>query len=162
MPCGQVAGLLTIYMIPLIFISALKAVIAWFAVSFFGTNLVGMIGRGFLEKPLDKGEYPDYLKNEVKNWNRTDKLTTVLSILATIVICFFVYRWWGILFLIAIILVMVSRIPDLYWEVCILPKELGGSYPVPKEVIRQALKAKRGKSLWDIFTTFLTWIPLVV
>lgn len=151
-------------MILLIFISLLKAMIAFFVLSFLGTNLVGMIGRGFLEYPWYKykGEYSDCLKNEVKKWNRADKLTTVLSILATIGILFLIYRWWGILFLIATIFVMISRIPDLYWEVCVLPRELGGSYPVPKDVIRQALKAKRNKSSWDVFKTFLTWIPFVM
>jgi len=145
----------------LILISIVKALIAWFVITYLGTNLVGMIGRGFLEKPLDINEHPDFLKNEVKKWNRAGKLTTVLSIVATIGICFFIYRWWGILFLIAIILIMISRIPDLYWEVRVLPKELGIPYPVPKDLIRKAIKSQN-RSMWNILLASLTWIALVV
>ncbi|KKQ07023.1 MAG: hypothetical protein US18_C0027G0016 [Parcubacteria group bacterium GW2011_GWB1_36_5] len=145
----------------LILISIVKALIAWFVLTYLGTNLVGMIGRGFLEKPLDINEHPDFLKNEVKKWNRAGKLTTVLSIVATVGISFFIYQWWGILFLIAIILVMISRIPDLYWEVCILPKKLGVPYPVPKDLIRKAIKSQN-RGMQNILLASLTWIALVV
>ncbi|OGZ97386.1 MAG: hypothetical protein A3G49_01265 [Candidatus Sungbacteria bacterium RIFCSPLOWO2_12_FULL_41_11] len=134
-------------MISFIFISILKAVITWFIITYLGTNLVGMVGRGFFEKPLVSGNH----------------LVTFTSILATIGICFYIYYWWGVLFLISIILIMISRIPDLYWEVRILPKELGVAYPVPKDLIRKAIKSKsRSMPLWDILLTSLTWIALLL
>ena len=89
-------------MIYLIFISIVKAVITWLVITYLGPNLVGMIGRGFLEQPLATDSNLDFLKDEVKKWNRAGKLTTILSIVATIGICFFIYYWWGVLFLIAI------------------------------------------------------------
>ena len=134
-------------MVSLILISTLKAVITWFIIVYLGTNLIGMIGRGFFEKPLVSGNY----------------VVTFMSILATIGICFYIYHWWGILFLIAIILIMISRVPDLYWEVRTLPRELGIPYPVPKDLIRKVIKSKvRNMPLWDILLTSLTWIALIV
>ena len=134
-------------MISIILISILKAVISWFVIVWLGTNLVGMVGRGFFEKPVVSGNH----------------FVTFISILATIGIGFFVYYKFGILFLVAIILIMVSRIPDLYWEVRILPKELGVPYPVPKDLIRKAIKLKTRKMpAWDILLTSFTWISLVV
>ncbi len=121
--------------------------IAWFIIVYIGTNLVGMVGRGFLEKPLVSGNH----------------VVTFVSILATIGICFYVYNWWGILFLIAIILIMMSRIPDLYWEVRILPTELGIPYPVPKNIIREAIKSKsRNKPFSNTLLSSLMWVALVV
>lgn len=134
-------------MIFLILISILKAVIAWFVVVYLGTNLIGMIGRGFFEKPLVSGNH----------------IVTFISILATIGICFYIYHWWGVLFLIAIILIMVSRVPDLYWEVRILPKELGVPYPVPKDLIRKAIKSKsRNEPIFSTLLASLTWVALAV
>ena len=147
----------------LIFISIIKAVIAWFIIVYVGTNLVGFIGRGFWEKPLDPNEHHEFLKGEIKKWNNSGVVVTILSILATIGIYFYLYYYWGTLFLIAIILVMISRIPDLYWEVRILPKELGVPYPVPKDLIRKAIKSKtRSKPFSNTLLASLTWVAFVV
>ncbi len=131
----------------LIIISILKAVVSWLIIVYLGTNLAGMIGRGFFEKPLVSGNH----------------LITLVSIFATIGICFYLYYYWGILFLVAMVLIMISRIPDLYWEVRILPKELGVPYPVPKDLIRKAIKSKNPRNPHsNILLTSLTWIALVV
>lgn len=131
-------------MIYLILISIIKALVAWFVLIYIGTNSTGMIGRGFFEKPLVSGNH----------------FVTLLSILATIAMYFYLYFWWGILFVIAMALIMISRIPDLYWEVRILPKKLNMSYPVPKDIIRRELKLKT--SFKDYFFTSLDWIALVI
>lgn len=150
-------------MVFLIFISILKAAIAWFVIVYLGTNLVGLIGRGFWEKPLNPNEHHEFLKKEIKKWNNSGVAVTILSILATIGIYFYLYHYWGILFLIAIILIMISRVPDLYWEVRILPKELGIPYPVPKDLIRKAIKSKsQDKPLSNTLLASLTWVALVV
>jgi len=134
-------------MVFLVFISILKAVITWLVIVWLGTNLIGMIGRGFFEKPLVSGNH----------------IVTLLSILTVIGICFYLYYYWGILFLTAIVLIMISRIPDLYWEVRILPKELGVPYPVPKDLIRKAIKSKSPNNPFsNILLTSLTWVALAV
>lgn len=134
-------------MTSLIFLSILKAVIAWLVILYLGTNLIGMVGRGFFEKPLVSGNH----------------LVTFVSILATVGFCFYLYYYWGILFLTAFILVMVSRLPDLYWEVRILPKELGMPYPIPKDLIRKAIKSKNPSNPYsDILSTSIIWIALVI
>lgn len=131
----------------LIFASILKAVVTWLVILYVGTNLIGMVGRGIFEKPLVSGNH----------------LVTFISTALILAVCFYVYMWWGILFLAPVILVMVSRIPDLYWEVRVLPKELDMQYPVPKDLIKKALKAKsRNASFWDYFFTSLDWIALII
>jgi len=150
-------------MVFLIFIAILKAVIAWLVIVYLGTNLVGFVGRGFWEKPLDPSEHHDFLKKEIKKWNNAGTAITILSILVTIGFCFYLYHYWGTLFLIAIILIMISRIPALYWEVRILPKELGVPYPVPKDLIRRAIKSKnQNKPFSNTLLSSLTWVALVI
>lgn len=150
-------------MVFLIFISIIKAIIAWFIIVYAGTNLAGFIGRGFWEKPLDPNEHHEFLRREIKKWNNSGIVVTILSILATIGIYFYLYYYWGILFLVAIILVMISRIPDLYWEVRILSKELGVPYPVPKDLIRKAIKSKtQSNPLSNTLLASLIWIALMV
>lgn len=134
-------------MVFIILISILKAVIAWLIIVYLGTNLIGMVGRGFFEKPLVSGNHT----------------ITFISILATIGFCIYLYYYWGILFLIAIVLVMLGRIPVLYWEVRILPKELSVSYPVPKDTIRRAIKSKTlSKPFSNTLLASLTWVALAV
>ncbi len=134
-------------MILLIITSILKAVIAWFIVGYIGTNLVGMIGRGFWEKSL----------------TFSDHVLTFISILATAGVLFYTYHSWGTLFLISTLFIMVSRVPDLYWEVRVLPNQLGVPYPVPKDLIRKAIKDKsRNMPLWDALLTSLNWIALLL
>src|SRR3990167_1495619 len=130
-------------MISFIFISILKAVITWFVIVYLGTNLVGMVGRGFFEKPLVSGNH----------------MVTFISIIATLGILYFVYYFFGILFLIPILLIMISRIPDLYWEVRILPKQLGVPYPVPKDIIQREIKLQPKTFLNTLFG-LLSWIAL--
>lgn len=134
-------------MTSLIFISILKAVIAWLVILYLGTNLIGMVGRGFFEKPLVSGNH----------------IVTFVSILATVGFGFYLYYYWGILFLVAIILIMASRLPDLYWEVRILPKELGVPYPVPKDLIRNAIKSEnRKKPFSNILISSLIWVSFAI
>jgi len=148
-------------MIALIIWSIIKAIVAWLIIVYAGTNLVGSIGRGLLEKPLDPNEYQDYLKNEVKRWNNSGIVVAILSSIITIAICYYVYSYWGILFLVALILEMISRIPDLYWEIRILPKELGILYPVPKDLIRKAIMNQK-PSTWNTLIGSITWINLAI
>ncbi|MDD3006690.1 MAG: hypothetical protein PHX30_03865 [Candidatus Pacebacteria bacterium] len=148
-------------MIALLIWSIIKAIVAWLIIVYAGTNLVGSIGRGLLEKPLDPNEYQDYLKNEVKKWNSSGIVVAILSSIITIAICYYVYSYWGILFLIAFILVMASRIPDLYWEIRVLPKKLGVPYPVPKDLIRKAIKNQES-SFWNTLAGLTIWIVLAI
>jgi len=142
-------------MLTVILASALKAIIAWLIIVYVATNLIGSIGRGLLEKPLDSDEYNDYLKKEIKKWNNSGIVVVILSSIITIGICYYLYNYWGILFLIALILEMISRIPDLYWEIRILPKELGVPYPVPKDLIRKAIMNQKSSS-WNTLTGLTT------
>lgn len=131
----------------MIIFSVIKALLVWAVILFVGTNLTGMVGRGLLEKSLDK----------------SDHFVTLISAIATVGILIFVYNLWGTLALSSIVLIMASRVPDLYWEVRLLPKELGVAYPVPKPLIQEAIKAKSHKMpWWDIIVQSFIWIALLL
>ncbi|TSC60216.1 MAG: hypothetical protein LiPW15_94 [Parcubacteria group bacterium LiPW_15] len=159
-------------MILLILTSILKAIIAWFIITYVGTNLIGFIGRGLWEERLDVNKLDlsdnpikDLAKKEIKRWNNSGDIITGLSFLATIGICYYLYSYWGTLFLIAIIITMASRAPDLYWEVRVLPKQLGIPYPVPKDLIRKAIKEDKNKSLFKTLlglSSFATFVILFI
>jgi len=56
---------------------------------------------------------------------------------------------------------MISRVPDLYWEIRVLPKELNLPYPIPRDIINREIK-KQKKSFRDYILTSLDWIALII
>lgn len=125
----------------------IKIIITWLVITFIGTNLIGMIGRGIWEE----------------NLKPTDHVITLASTFGSLVIFYFLYAYGGILLMVALALAMLSRVYDLYWEIKILPKALGIAYPVPKPDIRRAIMDKEPPApWWNNLLEVLTWVNLVI
>jgi len=97
-----------------IFISIIKAIIGYVIIIFAGTNLIGIIVRGII---------PSYKKDETGNLTLVEDLTSVRSIIITVfsfLLCiayfYALYHYWNIGVVIAAVIVMFSRLPDLLFE----------------------------------------------
>lgn len=97
-----------------IFISIIKAIIGYVIIIFAGTNLIGIIVRGII---------PSYKKDETGNLTLVEDLSSVRSIIITVfsfLLCiayfYALYHYWNIGVVIAAVIVMFSRLPDLLFE----------------------------------------------
>ncbi len=143
----------------LIVVSAVKALIVWFIVMLVGTNLAGLVGRGIWEG--SSAAYNGPIDKEAKRFNN---IINVFSVFLAVMLLVAVYKYLGIIFLIALLLTMISRAPDLYWEIRVLPKKLNLPYPLPRDVINRELakEIKKQKSFQDYIIASLTWIALII
>ena len=68
----------------MIILSIVLAVVGYFVLMFIGTNLTGMVVRGFfrntdLEKMETDGEIHAFIKEEIKKNDRADVMVTIVS-----------------------------------------------------------------------------------
>ncbi len=97
-----------------IFLCIIKTVIGYFILIFVGTNLLGMVVRGFLPTYKKDGEGN---LNPIVDTSSTSSITlTIVSILIGISYLFALYYYWNIGILIAGLILMYARLPDLLFE----------------------------------------------
>ena len=97
-----------------IFLCIIKTIIGYFILIFVGTNLLGMVVRGFL--PTYKKDSEGNL-NPIVDTSSTSSITmTIVSILIGISYLFALYYYWNIGILIAGLILMYARLPDLLFE----------------------------------------------
>ena len=105
-----------------IVLSILLGVVSYFILMVIGTNLVGMVVRGFFEdKNLEKlkqdKETPQFIKKEIKKSNVAGSVITSLFALISLVFLYALFAFVNIWAVAAALLLMVGRIPDLLWEI---------------------------------------------
>lgn len=155
-------------MLTFILLSLIKVIVAWVILSFIGTNLISVTARWFLVKSLiADNAYPSYLKERISKSNLSSRNITILAFLTMTGFLFYLFYFWGILFVVATIFLMATRLIDLHWEVCVLPKEFEMAYPIPKVVAQKAMKRKnRNTTLWEALLHGLlqigTWVALFI
>lgn len=101
-------------------LTLIKIVIGWFVLMLLGTNLIGIVVRGFFTNPeLEKlhEEAHHFIKNEIEKYNRTDKATTLVSGIILVAYLVFLGYFWNIGVVISALMLMLSRIPDLLMEI---------------------------------------------
>ena len=97
-----------------IFICIVKSIIGYFVLMLIGTNLLGIVVRGL--KPTHVRDSDGYLL-EIENIssNKSIIMTIIFSII-TVVYLYALYHYWNIGILAAGLILMVSRLPDLLFE----------------------------------------------
>jgi len=85
-------------------------------------NLTGMVIRGFfydtkLEKMKTDKKTPLFIKQEILKDKRADIGVTILFFIITVLFLYLLYRYLNIWMVIAALLIMFCRIPDLIWEI---------------------------------------------
>lgn len=102
--------------------SAILATLGLFVLMYVATNLVGMVVRGFprnanLEEIKQNKDTYDFIKREIAKDNKADNVITVIFIIVTMAFIYLVYQYTNYWVLTGVLLMMLSRIPDLVWEI---------------------------------------------
>lgn len=99
----------------------LKALLTWAVLVLLGTNLVGLVVRGFVwsapEIDMPSARVRDLVAGESRRMSAANFTMTLFGILATGAYLFALDRFFGFGLLTAGVIVMASRMPDLLWEV---------------------------------------------
>jgi hypothetical protein len=86
-----------------------------------GTNLLGFLVRGFFWSPPANDGPTDrvrnLLANESKRLSRGNFAITLFSGVITLVYLGALYHFWNIVLAVTAVLAMLSRLPDLLWEI---------------------------------------------
>jgi hypothetical protein len=94
----------------------------WLVLMLVGTNLVGLIGRGLLQPMVTPEEQAmaqehEVLRAEVERTQRADRIVTIIAVALTVALLVSLAIVWNIGVAIAAAFVMLSRVPDLIWEI---------------------------------------------
>jgi len=111
---------------------------AWLILILIGTNLIGMLVRGLaltfeVNKLLSNGS-PAFRKVVDEFYKPSEeKRTNVTALVLVVVYLVILFYFWNVGVVIAAVLVMAARIPDLLWE--IKHGGVGGSAEVRADVV---------------------------
>ena len=93
----------------------LKSILGYFILMLIGTNLLGIVVRGMV---------PSLIKDEHGNFQSIEEIyslggivITIISSLIGILFIYALYHYWNIGIAIAGVLLMISRLPDLLYEI---------------------------------------------
>ncbi len=97
-------------------IQALMVLVVWFFLMFISTNLVGFLVRSI----FTNDEMADSILNSevISKDHRKARIRTIIIVSVLIVISFAaVYHFSNIGLVIALLMLMAARVPDLIWEI---------------------------------------------
>lgn len=105
-----------------IIIGIIKTIVAWFIIMIIGINLLGYVVRGLLWslppiEPFEGTEFGDKLKQEVLITPTQNFVMTLVAFVFTVAWLFALYHFWNIGLVAAAGIIMISRLPDLLWEI---------------------------------------------
>ena len=129
-------------------ICALKALVGWLILMFVGTNLVGFFVRGLVQQSQMKEAVKPVQEIAAHELRGNLRVNSVLNVLSGVVCIFYPYllfRWWGWPVATAGLILMLARLPDLFFELRTGQKRKAAH--MPKRPI-------------DIFATILAWLAL--
>lgn len=99
----------------------LKGIVASVVLMLVGTNLIGLIVRGTVWSPpsvvAPTDRVAELFRHESRRMGVANGAMTFLSILVTATYLFALFHFWNVWLAVAGVIVMVSRIPDLIWEI---------------------------------------------
>lgn len=98
------------------------SIVGYFVLMYITTNLTGMVVRGFFRnaklEELKKDENThSFIKKEIAKGDRADNVITILFAIVSVVFLYLLYHYLNIWAVIAALLLIFSRIPDLLWEI---------------------------------------------
>jgi hypothetical protein len=91
-------------------------VVAWLILMFISTNLTGLLVKGFFPNPqMEKIVAGDeFLTNE---YQRDQRWVNIVAVVLIILLLAALYYFWNIGLVIAALMLMAARVPDLIWEI---------------------------------------------
>lgn len=114
---------------------------------YISVNLLGLFVRGLfpdLELKRVKREFPIFVAKagSDKEYIDQQKKTTIIAFLANIVFFYLLFRLWNIGFAIAVLMIMLGRLPDLLWDI------KHGKKTDPKSMKKNFLYHVNGYLIW--------------
>ena len=105
----------------IVVIGIAKTIVAWFIIMLISVNLLGYVVRGLLWSPpsIEPFEGTE-LEDIAKQSQITPKANFVMTLVAfvfTFAWFFVLYHFWNIGLVAAAGIIMLSRLPDLLWEI---------------------------------------------
>jgi hypothetical protein len=103
-----------------ILLCLIKTVGGWVALMLIGTNLLGMVVRGLVAAPgMDQleAEMPQPVRDEVAKAKLANVGITLFSALLGVLYLYLLLRFWNLGVLAIAVMLMLSRLPDLLWEI---------------------------------------------
>lgn len=98
------------------------SIVGYFVLMFITTNLTGMVVRGFFrdvkleELKKDEKTHP-FIKQEIAKYDRVGMGITIFFSIISLLFLYLLYRYLNIWAVVAVLLLIFSRIPDLLWEI---------------------------------------------
>jgi hypothetical protein len=96
------------------FLCILKAIAGYFILMFVGTNLLGIVVRGF--RPTFKKDSDGNLASVVDTSSTGSIIMTILFSIISVAYFYALYHYWNIGIMTAGLLLMFTRLPDLLFE----------------------------------------------
>ena len=103
-------------------IHILISVVFYFILMYLSVNLLGLFVRGlFPQQELNriKKEAPEFVTvaGSDKEYIHQQKRTTIIALILNIAFFYLLFRFWNIGVVIAVIIIMAGRLPDLLWDI---------------------------------------------
>jgi len=98
----------------------LIATVFFFVLMYLSVNLLGYFVRGVFSPDYDKLKQEqtlEFMKKEVGKIQRADKWITTIAFVLIITYFYLLFHFWSIGVVIAAVIIMVGRLPDLLWEI---------------------------------------------
>lgn len=92
---------------------------SWLALVLVGINLVGMLVRGLISNPeMDKlaAEGHEFVKKLAREHQEAEKKVNYVALLLILIYLGALFYFWNIGVVVAAVMIMIARIPDLLWE----------------------------------------------
>jgi len=106
----------------IVVIGIVKTIVAWFIIMLISVNLLGYVVRGLLWSPTSMEE--EVAKIVFKDMPNREPMTPTFNFVITLVAFvftgayfFILYHFWNIGLVAAAGIIMLTRLPDLLWEI---------------------------------------------
>ncbi len=105
-----------------IIIGIIKAIVAWFIIMYISINLLGFVVRGLLWSPTSMEEkVAEIVFRDVPNrkpmTHASNFVITLIAFVLTAIWFFTLCYFWNIGLVAAACIIMLTRLPDLLWEI---------------------------------------------
>ena len=96
------------------------SVIFFFILMYLSVNILGFLVRGLFSNPeLErlKQEGHEFIKNEIKKSEQTNNLINIIAVILFIAYLYTLFHFWNIGVMIAALVIMAGRLPNLLWDI---------------------------------------------
>ena len=102
-------------------IRMLISIVSYFILMYLSVNLLGLFVRGLFPDPkldeLKKDTKFEFLKHEIEHSQRANVWTNITALILNIIYFYLLIHFWNIGVVIAVLIIMAGRLPDLLWDI---------------------------------------------